>query len=220
MIEIKEHSLTQFDAELRILFNQLDTLNSYMQSFSALIHKSLDDGENRTDEARAIDRQVNQLEFAIDQQVMRLISKFAPMVDELRLVLAALKIASSCERASDKLKNTAKRVGRLSGLLDADRKEHCAALLMRAGAQMDKVMVQFSVLDDAAMEQIIDEREEIHQLYKRSVIGRGDLMGELGIQYSLILRNIERVSELAYDIAKIGYAARHNRKFEKTESSQ
>lgn len=217
MIEIKEHSLSQFDKELHTLFLEMDTLNTHIQAFVALIHKSLEDDIDRTQEARAIDKQVNDLEFTIDQQVMRLISKFAPMVDELRLVLAAIKIASACELAADMLKNTTKRVGRVSRALDAQRKEHCAALLSRASAQMDTVMAQFFTLDNAAMEDILAERELIHQIYKRSVIGRGELAGELGIQYSLILRNIERVSERAYDIAKIGYAARHNRKFEKQD---
>lgn len=215
MIHFKEHASTQFDAGLRDLLSQLEMVKSHLHKFIALIIVSVQDGSDRSAEAKVIDKSVNDLEFEIDQRVMRLISKFAPMMDELRMVLAVVKIAGLCESAADKLKNTVKRVGKLQGLKDLPQREPFLVMLDKVAQQFDMVLERFGELEDAEMKTILTEREAIHALYKEGIASLTPTDKTIGI--SFVLRNIERVSELAYDIAKIGYAARHNRKFTKPE---
>jgi len=215
MIAFKEHASSQFDAGLRELMKQLEAVKSHLHKFIALIIVSVEDGSDRTEEARVIDKGVNELEFAIDQNVMRLISKFSPMMEELRMVLAVVKIASACESAADNLKNTVKRVGRLQGLKGLPQREPFLTMLDKVATQFDKVLDHFGELEDADMKSILDEREAIHALYQHSIASLPADDNTIGV--SFLLRNIERVSELAYDIAKVGYAAKHNRKFVKPE---
>lgn len=218
MIAFKEHASSQFDADLSDLVAQMAAVKTQLHRFIALISLSVEDGADRTQEAKVIDKSVNDLEFAIDQQVMRLISKFSPMMDELRMVLAIVKIAGLCESAADKLKNTVKRVGKLNGLKGTAEREAFLTILDKTANQFDIVLDRFSQIDEAIMKQVLDEREVIHGLYQRSIAGLQPSDNAIGISFAL--RNIERVSELAYDIAKIGYAARHNRKFAKPEFLQ
>lgn len=218
MIAFKEHASSQFDADLSDLVAQMAAVKTQLHRFIALISLSVEDGVDRTQEAKVIDKSVNELEFSIDQQVMRLISKFAPMMDELRMVLAIVKIAGLCESAADKLKNTVKRVGKLNGLKGTPEREVFLTILDKTADQFDIVLDRFSQIDEATMKQVLEEREVIHGLYQRAIAGLQPSDNAIGISFAL--RNVERVSELAYDIAKIGYAARHNRKFAKPEFLQ
>ncbi len=60
------------------------------------------------------DRRIDELEAEVDRLVVRLIALRAPMADDLREVLAALKISGLIERMGDYAKNIAKRVAIIS----------------------------------------------------------------------------------------------------------
>ena len=60
------------------------------------------------------DKRIDALEAEVDRLAVRIIALRAPMADDLREVIAALKIAGVIERIGDYAKNIAKRVGRSS----------------------------------------------------------------------------------------------------------
>ncbi|HTM96640.1 MAG TPA: PhoU domain-containing protein, partial [Croceibacterium sp.] len=61
----------------------------------------------------ARDKRIDALEIEIDKLAVRVIALRAPMADDLREVIAALKIAGVIERIGDYSKNIAKRVGHI-----------------------------------------------------------------------------------------------------------
>jgi len=61
------------------------------------------------DKLKAADKQVDALQEEIDQLVVRLIALRQPKAQDLRAVLAALKVAADLERIGDYTKNIAKR---------------------------------------------------------------------------------------------------------------
>lgn len=215
MIKLSEHASQPFDNELNQLFSSLSDIKSHLHRFIALIQLELTDGRDCVAEAKHIDKSVNDLEFTIDQQVMRVISKYTPMMDELRLVLGVVKVGAACEHAADKLKNTVKRVARLS---EEQRVQHQSALLTlldRVAKSFDYALDKFSLLSEEEMLAMLATRDAIHQTYKDAV--RATPTGEERLGIVFIYRNLDRVAEFAYDIAKIGFAARHNRKFIKPD---
>ena len=56
------------------------------------------------------DRRIDSIEAEVDRLAVRIIALRAPMADDLREVVAALKIAAVIERIGDYAKNIAKRV--------------------------------------------------------------------------------------------------------------
>jgi len=108
------HTVKAFDEDL----GQLRALVSEMggraeaaitSAITALVNRDLDS-------AAAIvagDRKIDLLESEIEKNVVRLIALRAPMADDLREVLAALKIAGVVERMGDYAKNIAKRISTL-----------------------------------------------------------------------------------------------------------
>lgn len=213
MIKLSEHASQPFDNELNQLFATLGDVKSHLHRFIALIQLALGQGRDFTEEAKTIDKSVNDLEFAIDQQVMRVISKYTPMMDELRLVLAVVKVGGACEHAADKLKNTVKRVAKLSPEQRAAHHDALLSLLDRVAKQFDAALDKFSLLSEEQMVTMLAERDAIHHTYKDAVRRTPPSEERLGVVF--IYRNLDRVGELAYDIAKIGFAARYNRKFVK-----
>ncbi len=215
MIKLSEHASQPFDNELNQLFASLGDVKSHLHRFIALIQLALSEGRDFTHEAKTIDKSVNDLEFVIDQQVMRVISKYTPMMEELRLVLAVVKVGAACEHAADKLKNTVKRVAKLTPEKRDAHKQAFSLLLDRVAKQFDLALDHFSQLTEEEMITMLAERDAIHQTYKEAV--RATPTGEERLGVVFIYRNLDRVAELAYDIAKVGFAARYNRKFVKPE---
>lgn len=213
MIKLNEHASQPFDNELDQLFASLGDVKSHLHRFIALIQLGLSEGKDFTQDAKSIDKSVNDLEFHIDQQVMRVISKYTPMMEELRLVLAVAKVGAACEHAADKLKNTVKRVAKLSGDQRTAHRDALCGLLDRVARQFDDALDRFSLLTEEEMIAMLANRDAIHLTYKDAVRATPASEERLGIVF--IYRNLDRISELAYDIAKVGFAARHNRKFVK-----
>ena len=60
-------------------------------------------------------RRSTQLEAEVERRAVQIIALRAPMADDLREVIAALKIAGVVERIGDYAKNIAKRVGQPRG---------------------------------------------------------------------------------------------------------
>jgi phosphate transport system protein len=216
MIHLQPHASATFDQDLTRLFGQLDTMRTHLLRSISLIRGVLGGGTLDLNEVRAIEREINALEFAIDQQVIHILSRFSPMAGELRLVLAIVKIASACERAADKLKNTAKRLARIEGIVSHAGHAPLATLLDQVAQQLGDVFDTLDALDDESMLRILTAREAIHTSYKQALSQLEQAPHT--VELAFIWRNIERVSELTYDIAKISYAALHNRKYVKPEA--
>lgn len=213
MIHLQPHASASFDQGLATLFSQLDAMRDHLVKLSAYIRSMLGGSALDINDVRAIEQEINALEYAIDQQVIHILSHYSPMAGELRLVLAAVKVASACERAADQLKNTAKRLGKLEGLATHSSNGPLAILVDQVTQQIGDVLDHLDALDDEKMARILAEREAIHASYKQALAQLES--SEHSVQLAFIWRNIERVSELMYDIAKIGYAAVHNRKYVK-----
>ena len=105
------HTVKAFDDDL----GQLRALVSEMggraeaaisDAMAALLHRDLDAAARIVQD----DKKIDEIEAEIERLVVRLIALRAPMADDLREVLAALKISGIVERIGDYAKNIAKRV--------------------------------------------------------------------------------------------------------------
>src|SRR3546814_785572 len=105
------HTVKAFDAdldELRALISQMGGLAeaAIADAVQALARKD-------TDLALRViegDKKIDQIEVDVERLAVRLIALRAPMADDLREVVAALKTAGVIERIGDYAKNIAKRV--------------------------------------------------------------------------------------------------------------
>ncbi len=109
------HTVKAFDDDLGQLRGLVSEMGgraeaAISEAMDALARRDLE-GAARVVES---DKRIDEIEAEIERLVVRLIALRAPMADDLREVLAAMKIASVVERIGDYAKNIAKRVPLIS----------------------------------------------------------------------------------------------------------
>ncbi len=106
----QQHIVKAFDDQL----NQLDAKIAEMGGLAESMLADAIDALSKRDadlaaEVVAGDRKLDTLENDVNSLALRLLALRQPMAEDLRTVLAALKISSDLERAGDLAKNVAKR---------------------------------------------------------------------------------------------------------------
>jgi phosphate transport system protein len=207
------HILRSFDEDLRDLTNKIAEMGALAERQVADALAALADRDLET-AAKVIERdaEVDALEEAIDQSVVRLLAIRQPMAVDLRIVTMALKISNDLERASDYAVSIAKRSQRLSGQPELAPAQRIPSMGEICLEMMKDVLDAYVERDaDKAME-VFERDEEVDELYDglfrelvtymledpRTISRCIDLM--------FIAKNLERVGDHATNVAeKIHY---------------
>ena len=208
------HTVKAFDEDL----GQLRALISEMGGRAeAAITGAIDALVNRdVDSAARIvegDRKIDELETEIERQVVRLIALRAPMADDLREVLAALKIAGVVERMGDYAKNIAKR----TPLLQDVRGMEAMSVLLAMGkvaTEMVRNVLDAFVLRDAEAAVAVSARDKAvddfyNSLFRTLLTHMMESPQNITASTHLlfIAKNIERIGDHATNVAEMVYYA-------------
>jgi len=143
----EEHIVTSFDDELRELTDGLIHLGGLAQIALANVEKSLKmndhDLAKKTIEA---DKQINALQFELEEMTFNILAKRQPMANDLRSVFSSVKIILFLERIGDMCKGVCKRIAK-GDLLNAKSPKTIDALV---GLTKDVQNNLDLVLDDYA----------------------------------------------------------------------
>ena len=143
----EEHIVTSFDDELRELTDGLINLGGLAQIALANVEKSLKmndhDLAKKTIEA---DKQINALQFELEEMTFNILAKRQPMANDLRSVFSSVKIILFLERIGDMCKGVCKRIAK-GDLLNAKSPKTIDALV---GLTKDVQNNLDLVLDDYA----------------------------------------------------------------------
>jgi len=122
-----EHTVKAFDEDITRLRGLIAEMGGLAEVAIGEAMEALVKG-NRELAAAVVerDRRIDSIEAEVDKLAVRIIALRAPMADDLREVIAALKIAGVIERIGDYAKNIAKRVA----LMDQTRSIEAIPLLM------------------------------------------------------------------------------------------
>ena len=210
-----EHTVKAFDqdiGELRALISQMGGLAEQA------IHdamKALQRGDVRLAETvRDKDKAIDAIEAEVERLTVRVIALRAPMADDLREVVAALKIAAVVERIGDYAKNIAKRVP----MIHEGREKIEAVSLLPAMAQLASDMVHdvldaFSARDaekaaeickrDSALDDFYDS---IFRTLVTFMIENPQTISQVA-HLLFVAKNIERIGDHATNVAEMVYYA-------------
>jgi phosphate transport system protein len=105
-----DHTVKSYTEELALLDKKIAHMGGLAehnlgQSFDALEKRD----PNLAETAVQADKAIDQLQKEIEEQVISMIARRQPMADDLRHVMAALRITTELERIGDLAKNIAKR---------------------------------------------------------------------------------------------------------------
>jgi len=212
MAPIGGHTLKAFDedlAQLRALISEMGGLaeHAIRESMRCLMQRD-HEGALRVVED---DRKLDAMEAEAERKVVQLIALRAPMADDLREAVAALKIVGLVERIGDYAKNIAKRVPQLDG---AGKIEPLSLLpeMARIATEMVHDVIDAFVERNAEKAQAVCERDRaVDDFYNSIFRALVTFMMEDPQNISrsahllFIAKNIERVGDHATNIAEMVY---------------
>ncbi len=107
---MEEHIVRSYQEELALLDRRIAQMGGLAEDALGQAFDALEKRDPQLAEAViASDKAIDRLEREVDEQVVTMIALRQPLADDLRQVIAALRITSDLERIGDLAKNTAKR---------------------------------------------------------------------------------------------------------------
>jgi phosphate transport system protein len=209
------HTLKAFDQELdslRALISQMGGLaeHAIRESMRTLMQRDLEG-------ARAVvedDRKLDALEAEAEGRVVQLIALRAPMADDLREAIAALKIVGVVERIGDYAKNIAKRVPQLGDARDQIEPVSLLPEMARIAAEMVHDVLDAFVERDADKARAVCERDRaVDDFYNSIFRALLTFMMEDPANITpsthllFVAKNIERIGDHATNIAEMVWFA-------------
>ena len=209
-----EHTVKAFDEDI----TRLRGLIAEMGGLAEVALQRSIDALVRGDEALAKsvikgDKAIDALESEVDKLAVRIIALRAPMADDLREVIAALKIAGVVERIGDYSKAIAKASRQIGDRKQFEPLTLLPAMADVAGEMVHDVLTAYAARDPVLAREVIATDEKVDAFYNsifRNVLTH---MAEnpanitAGAQLLFIARNIERIGDHATNVAEMVHFA-------------
>jgi phosphate transport system protein len=209
-----EHTVKAFDEDitrLRGLIAEMGGLAevSIGEAMDALVKGS----DEMAQAVIARDKRIDALESEVDKLAVRVIALRAPMADDLREVIAALKIAGVIERIGDYAKNIAKRTGQIEGRKKFEPLTLIPAMAEVAAEMVHDVLTAYAARDPALAREVIERDQKVDAFYNSIFRNLVSHMMEnpatisSAAQLLFVARNLERIGDHATNVAEMVYYA-------------
>ena len=209
-----EHTIKVFDDEigqLRGLIAQMGGLaeQAIGDAIEALKRHDL---ETAAEIVRS-DKKIDQLEVEAEALAVRIIALRAPLADDLRDVVAALKIAGVIERIADYAKNIAKRTPLIDSHSEIEPLSVLPAMAALAIEMVHDVLDAFAARDAEAAQQVCARDRAVDDFYNSlfrvlvtHMMENPATIGQV-THLLFIAKNLERIGDHATNIAEMVYFA-------------
>jgi phosphate transport system protein len=137
---------------------------------------------------REDDKIIDRLEAEVEKLVVQTIALRAPMADDLRELVAALKIAAVVERIGDYAKNISKRVGQLETNNFLSTNDQLRRMGDIAGEMVRNAMQAYANRDIELARAVTIRDDAVNQLYKNLFV---DFIG-------FVAKNPQSATEIAH----------------------
>lgn len=210
-----EHTVKAFDEEITLLRGLVAEMGGLCEvaideAMDALVRKD----EALAAEVIARDKKLDALEVEIDRLAIRVIALRAPLADDLREIIGALKIAGALERIGDYAKNIAKRAARIEQRGRFEPLTLLPAMSEIAREMVHDVMTSFAMRDAEAAAEILKRDDKVDNFYNSIFRNLVSHMVEnpnsisSAAQLLFVARNLERIGDHCTNIAEtVHYAA-------------
>src|SRR6202165_1955816 len=155
-----------------------------------------------------LEPRINEMEIVIDEHAIRLLRRGSFTDDEMRLIVAALKITNDLERIGDLAVNLAERVVSLREMQGAQVPEELASMASAARAMVTKSLGALIFRNVEMATQVLESDDVVDQYRDRIFEQLLQHMTQEtsfvtpGLQFVLATRHLERIAEHATNIAE------------------
>jgi phosphate transport system protein len=214
MQNIPGHTLTAFDRDIADLRGLIADMGAFAEAAIAEAMRCL--VERDIEAARQLveaDDQLDELEAEAERRVIELIALRAPMADDLRDAVAALKIAGVVERIGDYAKNIARRTRRLPAKGEIEPLSLLPDMARIASGMVTDVLAAFAARDPQGAEAVCRRDDALDDFYESIFRTLLTYMMEnpqnIGPSTTLLFvaKNLERIGDHATNIAEMVFYA-------------
>jgi phosphate transport system protein len=210
---IEGHTVKRYDGELNhlhylilemgglVLAQVREALTAFRTRNTALAHKVV-----------AMDNEVDRLELAADDEIVKLIAKRCPVSSDLRMVIAVSKSVSDLERIGDEAVRIAGLVIHLFGDEGSDPNSQMLRDVNRMGElavnSLQHAVEVFDVWDEAKAIKVIDGQREMDEEFQADLRRLMTYVLEdtrnigFAISVVLVIKSLERIGHHAQNLAE------------------
>jgi phosphate transport system protein len=208
------HTVKAFDDDLDQLRAAISEMGGLAEaaisgSMRALVQRDTEAALRIVEE----DHKIDALEAEIEKQAVQIIALRAPMADDLRDVIAALKIAGVVERIGDYAKNIAKRVHVIEESQNIEPLSLLPEMARIAGEMVHNVLDAFAARDAQKAIAVCDRDRAVDDFYNSIFRTLLTFMMENphnitpATHLLFIAKNLERIGDHATNVAEMVYFA-------------
>jgi phosphate transport system protein len=208
------HTVKAFDDDLdqlRALIAEMGGLaeTAISESMRALVQRDTEAAIRVVED----DKKIDLLEADVERSAVQLIALRAPMADDLREVVAALKIASVVERIGDYAKNIAKRVHVIEESPNIEPLSLLPEMARIAGEMVHNVLDAFAARDAEKAWAVCERDRAVDDFYNSIFRTLLTFMMENphnitpATHLLFIAKNLERIGDHSTNVAEMVYFA-------------
>jgi phosphate transport system protein len=207
-----QHTVKSFDEELTRLSAMLAQMGKlaetqFDQALQALVNQDNVLAQTVSDG----DLEIDQLEQAVNELVVRVLALRSPMADDLRVVITSLKISSDLERIADYAANIARRTSSLSGKPSLPTIRTVKRMGVLVQRQLHDVLDAYVARDADKAMAVWNSDQQVDEIYSGLFRELLTYMMEdpqnIGpaSQLLFVAKNIERIGDHATNISEMIY---------------
>lgn len=206
------HIVSSFDDELIAVQARISEMGGIAEE---MLSGALEAVKNRdpqlAQEVIARDKRLDAIEIEVEALATRVIALRQPMAGDLRLMISALKMASTLERVGDLSKNIARRAIYLASVRPVKLSSSIVRMGTQTLGQLTEVLDAFTSKDTALAVSVWKRDVEIDEIYNSIFREVVTYMMEdsrtigLGSQLLFVAKNLERIGDHSTHLAEMIY---------------
>ena len=217
---LDRHAFAGLDRDFGALQSMLTQMQESNLQLLSLLKEELLQFDKRYAQAKAFDKEINALEHQLDREAASMLSKYTLLGTELRFTLSVFKIAYILECIADNIKNCIKRLAKLKSTLPPELGSSIHAIADATEWPLRHCLSILVNFEDKTFQQLLDQKKDIGLLYRASLsilqnLPTNVVSAEDVAELHFIIRNVERISDLISDSAKMAYFINTGEKYEK-----
>jgi phosphate transport system protein len=195
--------------ELERLEKQLLTLTAFVEESVQKAIRALSERDREL--AQKVidnDKQINRLEVELEEECLKVLALHQPVANDLRMIIAVLKINNDLERIADQAANISERA---IAMIDGPKIEsplEIDLMAVKAIDMLEKALDSLVNADADLARKVLKLDEEVDTLHGRNYelfkayIRKNPEMIDTVLNYLTVSRHLERVADLATNIAE------------------
>ncbi len=214
MASSQEHTVKAFDQDIGQLRGLISQMGGLAEAAIGNAIVALQRGDlELAEHIRRDDRKIDAIEADVERTAVRIIALRAPLANDLREVVAALKIAAVVERIGDYAKNIAKRVPQIEGEHRIEPLSTIPAMAKLAAEMVHDVLDAFAARDAAAAIEICARDRTLDDFYDSLfrtlvtyMVENPRTIGQCA-HLLFVAKTLERIGDPATNVAEMIYFA-------------